>query len=179
MSAGDIEFRDLAAASHWLYGPWDLSYNKGLGPFTYFIQSGETIKIGHSQTPELRVDQLRRGGKAQRPSAGISPTIRLLAYVEGGQKLERELHTRFADSRDCGEWFYITDELTALVNESIERQARRQVEIHNSYYQWAVREHGWPEATFDLEAFTQKQIESITLGLRWDHMDYPELLEAV
>lgn len=172
------EFKDIAAASHWLYGPWDLSSHEGLGPFVYFIQSGETIKIGYSKTPELRVDQLRRGGRAQRPSAGIAPTIRLLAYVEGGQELERKLHSRFAESRDRGEWFYITDELTALVNEATEHQARRQVEIHNSYYQWAVKEHGWPEATFDLEAFVQKQIQSIKAGLRWDHMDHQEQVES-
>jgi hypothetical protein len=174
MSALDAEFKDIAAASHWLYGPWELSSIKGLGPFTYFIQSGETIKIGYSNTPELRVDQLRRGGKAQKPTDGISPTIRLLTYIEGGQELERKLHARFAESRDCGEWFFITDELTALVNEMTEHQARRQVEVHNSYYQWAVKEHGWPEATFDLDAFTQKQVQSIRAGLRWDHMDYEE-----
>ena len=161
------EFIDFCALQHWFYGPSTLSFYQTLGPFTYFIQSGDTIKIGCSENPEKRVDQLRRGGKAERPSAGLIAEPRLLTYGLCGYVREQALHERFASSIDRGEWFFITDDLTALVTETIAEQARLEVILHNDWYQQAVKTHGWPPATFDLEAFIEKQVKAITEDLTW------------
>ena len=164
---------------HWFYGPCYLSFYQDLGPFTYFIQSGDTIKIGCSKNPEDRVDQLRRGGKAERPTAGLIAEPRLLTYGLGGYDREKELHERFASSIDRGEWFFITDDLTALVTETIAEQARLEVILHNDWYQRAVKTHGWPPATFDLKPFTTKQIQAITTGQNWIELDDPTPREAI
>jgi excisionase family DNA binding protein len=70
----------------------------------YFIQgaAGGPIKIGVAHTPEQRLRELQVG----------HPTALVIRKVmPGGVAYERELHTRFARARLCGEWFRPTDEL--------------------------------------------------------------------
>lgn len=152
---------EFVASIHWEHGPAPLSSHPELGPFTYFIQSGPFIKIGASAEPEMRVDQIRRGGKAKHPSAGIAADIRLLTYGLGGYIREAVLHERFADSNDRGEWFTRTDDLAAVINETAAAQARLEVEMHNAWYQRAVVTHGWPARSFDLDALTAKATRNI------------------
>lgn len=154
------EMTQLAADIHWDYGAARLSYRAALGPFVYFIRSGDTIKIGCSDTPELRVDQIRRGGRAMRPSAGIADNPKLLAYGPGGYEKEAEYHARFAAQLDQGEWFHESPELTTLIHETANAQARLEVEWQDADYQKRVAAHGWPARTFDLDALTAAQFES-------------------
>lgn len=53
------------------------------------------FKIGHSSTPTFREKTLQ----AQEPD------VRLLAFIEGDQDRERDLHRAFAEYRVRGEWF--------------------------------------------------------------------------
>lgn len=157
----DEDWTAFAASIHWDYGAAPLSYHSSLGPFVYFIKSGDTIKIGCSKTPDLRADQVRRGvGKAVQPSAGIADHPKLLAYGPGGYEKESEYHARFAAQLDRGEWFHESPELTVLIHETARTQARLEVEYQNAYYQLRVDTHGWPARTFDLDALTDAQFES-------------------
>lgn len=157
----DEDWPAFAASIHWDYGAAPLSYRASLGPFVYFIKSGDTIKIGCSDNPELRVDQIRRGvGKAVQPSTGISDHPKLLAYGPGGYEKEAEYHARFAAQIDQGEWFHESPELTTLIHETATAQARLEVEWQDAEYQKRVTPLGWPARTFDLDALTEAQFES-------------------
>jgi hypothetical protein len=66
-----------------------------LDPYSvvYFIRMGDLIKIGYTTNLQKRV-------------SGLSLTMaHVVATVFGGSALEEELHERFADLREHGEWF--------------------------------------------------------------------------
>ena len=106
----------------WFYGAAPLSYWKR--SFVYFIRSGDFIKIGWSKAPELRVDQIRRGGHAMCPSAGLAEDPVLLAYKPGSRKDEAALHRRFYTTHDQGDWFRRSPELDELIEETRRAQMR-------------------------------------------------------
>lgn len=80
--------------------------------FTYFIQvedprlpppgPGGPIKIGCAGDPNARLLQLQTACPYE---------LRLLGYVPGGQKLEKELHKKYAHLRLRNEWFDTTEDL--------------------------------------------------------------------
>ena len=62
----------------------------------YFIQNGDTVKIGYAANPDQRVASLRSS----------SPhVIRVLGVMEGSPGDERALHQMFAQHRIRREWF--------------------------------------------------------------------------
>jgi len=67
----------------------------------YFLRRETLIKIGYSNTPARRAQQLN---------------AELLATIPGGAEEERELHRRFAAHWVHGEWFHPTSELIASIN---------------------------------------------------------------
>jgi hypothetical protein len=74
----------------------------------YFIQADGTppfIKIGVSRNVRRRITDLQ---------LGCPYRLRLLkrSFFPG---MERALHKRFADDRETGEWFRVTDELLAVI----------------------------------------------------------------
>jgi hypothetical protein len=84
--------------------------------YVYFILSGSgDVKIGYSERPGRRLDQLQTG-RADRLS--------LLAAFPGTAQLEADLHRRFAEHRKCGEWFSPAPEIFAWVVERIGELAR-------------------------------------------------------
>lgn len=69
--------------------------------FVYFVQCGEAggpIKIGVTQDVDQRLSRLQVG-------CPIELTLLASIYVDDGEKLEADLHRRFATSRIRGEWF--------------------------------------------------------------------------
>jgi hypothetical protein len=104
-----------------IYGPAPLSYSQP-GPFVYYIQSGQFVKIGYSINPEKRVDQIRRGGRAARPSIWAGNPV-LIGYEIGGADLEKQRHAQFAHLHDQGEWFNLTTELAEHAEEIRQAQA--------------------------------------------------------
>lgn len=76
--------------------------------YTYFIWMENPhylpgpIKIGCASDPVARLAQLQ--------TASPYP-LSLIGYVPGGEKLERELHQKYAHLRLRGEWFDCTVEL--------------------------------------------------------------------
>lgn len=79
----------------------------------YFIRrvSDGAIKIGHSVRPLARL-QTFQIASAER--------LELVATLDGGQRVEHELHRRFASARIIGEWFAPVPELLALVAARVE-----------------------------------------------------------
>lgn len=66
--------------------------------YVYFVQAadGGPIKIGWTENPERRVEQLQ---------ASTHQELRLLDYILGDRRVERALHDLLADYRVRGEWF--------------------------------------------------------------------------
>lgn len=128
------DFKDVIAASMVIAGPTELSAFPELGPFVYYIQCGSFLKIGTSINPEKRCDQLRRGGKAVRPSIWVG-NPELIAYVPGNVAREGELHRHFAAKRDQGEWFLLDEDLAEHVADEQEAQCLMEVQNHQKRYQ--------------------------------------------
>lgn len=80
--------------------------------FVYFIQpaSGGLIKIGWARDPETRRNELQTGSPVP---------LRIIGTIEGDQKLEREIHGRFAHLREHGEWFRPQQEIKAFMDEQL------------------------------------------------------------
>ena len=130
----DDELIETIAASMVMNGPGPLSNYPELGPFVYYIQCGSFLKIGTSINPEKRCDQLRRGGKATRPSLWVG-NPKLIAYVPGNVSRERELHREFAATRDQGEWFLLDDALVEHVADEQNAQCLLEVQAHQQQYE--------------------------------------------
>lgn len=75
----------------------------------YFIKGESTgnIKIGHSRNPEGRI----RGFQT-----ASSEKLTIIKTIEGGEKVEKELHQRFAHINIRGEWFRAEPELNEFIN---------------------------------------------------------------
>lgn len=120
---------------------------KGLDPdareaVIYFVQSehGGPIKIG-------RADDLAKrmvGLQTSRPDKLV-----VLAAAQGTVELERQLHARFADIREKGEWFSPTPELMELIRDVSSRGhvALSQFVTGHSVPSRAVPSHATPNQT--------------------------------
>lgn len=78
----------------------------------YFLTEGKHIKIGYTTQPiDKRIKQL---------NTGSAQTIYLLGWIYGDKKVEKELHTRFSNSRVRfnAEWFKPTENLIEFINEN-------------------------------------------------------------
>ena len=153
------EFAEIAAASWSIDGPYPLSTFPELGPFVYYIQCGSFIKIGTSINPESRVDQLRRGGKAARPSLWVG-NPRLIAYLPGNVAKERELHRQFAHLRDNGEWFEMDQELIEHIDEAQQQQCLMELEVHVAYRDEMVSAGSWPAIDVNLGDMYQQHVST-------------------
>ena len=166
-SYADEEWSEFISRDHWFYGAPPLSYYKELAPFVYYIQCGMFLKIGTSIEPEKRVDQLRRGGKAKRPSIWVGDP-QLIAYHQGSAHLERELHHEFAHLRDQGEWFRLDEELIEHVADAQQRQVFQEVELHDRFHKQRIASGKWPSVAVDLPAEYRKQMaRKAALDLEW------------
>jgi hypothetical protein len=77
------------------------------GEVVYFVGSADgKIKIGTSSNIEKRFDALQ---------TAASVKLTLLLTIPGGSEVETELHRRFANLRETGEWFEGTAELRHFI----------------------------------------------------------------
>jgi hypothetical protein len=78
------------------------------GYVVYFIQCGEFVKIGVTQSrAKARMTDFRTGSPFE---------YSILAEVAGSTYLERELHRMFSDYRHRGEWFRLEGEMAVFIN---------------------------------------------------------------
>lgn len=76
----------------------------------YFLQNGSgLIKIGFADDVEKRVAQIQ-------PMAGENLSV--LCVIDGGRKIETELHKRFSEFRHFGEWFKPSQEIMDFISEA-------------------------------------------------------------
>lgn len=75
---------------------------------TYFIRSGETIKIGSSREPQERLSGLQ---------TAVADDLELLVDVPFSILTEDQAHGRFAHIRIRGEWFTATPELIQFIED--------------------------------------------------------------
>lgn len=163
----DYDDPDFQLAMHWANGAPALSAYPENGPFVYYIQCGSFLKIGHSIDPETRCEQLRRGGKAQRPSLWVG-NPQLIAYLPGNVRRERELHQQFAHLRDQGEWFELDHDLAEHVSDMRDQQALQEVADHHERHLSKVISHGWPEPEVSIaQRFREQLSKRPSLDLEW------------
>lgn len=74
----------------------------------YFIRSGNYIKIGYADDPARRLKELQTANPGELEILGIAP---------GNVAREREIHIIFADFRANGEWFELTTDILAYINQ--------------------------------------------------------------
>lgn len=81
----------------------------------YFIGSDcGLIKIGSAWNAHVRLQEIQP----------MSPRkLEVLAWVRGGEPVEREYHRRFASARLHGEWFNPTPEILAEIARLMEMNA--------------------------------------------------------
>ena len=75
--------------------------------YCYAMISGQTVKIGWSSAPALRVSKVRSDTPAD---------VRLVGFVESTVEQEREIHGLLAPFRVFGEWFRLEGAVVAFVD---------------------------------------------------------------
>lgn len=76
--------------------------------FIYFLRAGPFVKIGHSKTWKTRRAQMQVGSPHD-----IVPILVLI----GTSSLERTLHAKFRADHYRGEWFHMSERISAFVRE--------------------------------------------------------------
>lgn len=75
----------------------------------YFMSCGDKVKIGMSNDPERRREEIQR----------MHPDIVSIIHTEpGGKSREMELHQRFNDLHSHGEWFEYGEEIEEYISNS-------------------------------------------------------------
>jgi len=73
--------------------------------YVYMIRSGECVKIGKSDDPRKRLDQMQTGNPQE---------LKLIGFWESEDacKDEQRLHEIFAEGKERGEWFRVSSACT-------------------------------------------------------------------
>lgn len=82
----------------------------------YFMRCGSFYKIGYSEHPTYRLDQIRKADGTRAPDGLDLSATQLISTEPGGFPRERELHRKFAHLRHTGEWFIEAPELTEYID---------------------------------------------------------------
>jgi hypothetical protein len=149
---------DLTDVGFGIYGPAPLSCYEDRGPFVYYIQCGQFVKIGYSKNPEKRVDQIRRGGRAARPTHWAGNPV-LLGYEIGNADVEQQRHAQFAHLHDRGEWFNLTTELAEHIEEIRQAQAIVEHRLNQEDLDRRAAAGYFPKVTLDMADQIEKALE--------------------
>lgn len=79
---------------------------KGPKGFIYFVQAGDSIKIGFAKNWQQRLQSLQTGN---------SRRLKVLRVIAGDLADEKKIHKRFHGLRQSGEWFMADAELLAWI----------------------------------------------------------------
>jgi hypothetical protein len=91
-------------------------------PWVYFIADGHGhIKIGYATNVRTRFDDLQ---------VANASALTIMLTIPGGNKLESELHKRFADHRVRGEWFRLVPEIIDFIAGEVAAKEPKTVPKH-------------------------------------------------
>ena len=91
----------------------DFMSRKGL---VYFFECEDFIKIGFSADPASRLRQIQVSGNGTTAPQNVNTReAKIITAAPGSRRDEMALHNRFAATRDEGEWFKKSAELTDYV----------------------------------------------------------------
>lgn len=79
-------------------------------PMVYLIRSGKFIKIGMTTDIRRRIETLQIGNPIKLVLVGLIP---------GGTRAERHFQDRFGEGLHRGEWFKITPDLKAFIDQEL------------------------------------------------------------
>lgn len=90
------------------------TFREAQNSVVYFVlaESSRQIKIGYARDLEGRIAVMRNGSPER---------LTVIATIDGSRTLEKELHTRFADLRERGEWFREAEPLVSYLRRLNER----------------------------------------------------------
>lgn len=86
--------------------PSNHAAQKGTWEYTYFVQRGNAIKIGHSAIPKQRISGLQ---------VSFAERLEILAIVPNTIISEAAAHEQFAHLRISGEWFRAEPDLIEFI----------------------------------------------------------------
>lgn len=78
--------------------------------YVYFLWVGSSVKIGFSEQPLRRIDNM---------NTALPLQFDRIAIVRGTMRDERRLHRRFEAQHEKGEWFRATNRLNELIAEML------------------------------------------------------------
>lgn len=91
----------------------------------YFVQAGDTVKIGYGADPWRRIQAIR---------THTPHSVKVLGIKPGSMHDERALHKRFAAYRAQREWFHLSDEIKSFIAsecfEMVEEKKTRELAPH-------------------------------------------------
>lgn len=109
----------------------------------YFVGNGNgQVKIGHSKEPLIRLAGLQTASPHK---------LELLAVVPGTEKVEAELHRKFATFRLSGEWFQLSDQLKLEIE-----LAQKYYAFGENYQPDSKERQIWEDAYADWRAESDK-----------------------
>lgn len=107
-------FRLRSEARDWLKNPNIRKSKTYRQPgYIYFWKIGDKVKIGFAQNVRKRLGNLRHASPAQ----GV-----LLGTIPGTRQIEAFLHWQFRASRQNGEWFDLTPDLSRFITAHVDRE---------------------------------------------------------
>lgn len=103
--------------------------------FTYVVQRQWWVKIGATNRPRKRMNELARVDWKNYClwPAGMDWTEPLIKHAMIAGDVEHELHQRFAEQHAIGEWFLIDDELRQWIADRSDTvtEPQRPHDLHN------------------------------------------------
>jgi hypothetical protein len=126
---------------------------KELRQMIYFIRSQEFVKIGYTDDLNVRLPQLQTGNPH---------SLELLLIHPGDIKVERELHSAFAEFHYSNEWFTLSEEIKEFIetsnkvfcskwqNNLVDFSPNAQMKKLNDYIEFLQSELNHYKAQFDI-----------------------------
>jgi len=91
-------------------------------PYVYFVQCNNSVKIGVSWTPDIRMEDMQTSNPYE---------LKLIGVIKnGGYEKEKEIHEQFIKNRIRNEWFKLDDDLISFIKKNVSKWKPRIYEIN-------------------------------------------------
>lgn len=82
----------------------------GITDMIYFLKGNDRVKIGYSHDPSERILSIQTSSPYE---------LEVLLIIDGTQDEERELHAKFRNLRQSGEWFLFDEPIRNYIEENL------------------------------------------------------------